>query len=409
VKILLVHNFYKQPGGEDNAVRRESALLGAAGHHLSTYFRHNRDIEDGSFVTKIATGSKAIWARDSYRELAALLKQEKPDLAHFHNTFPLVSPSACYACLDAGVPIVQTLHNYRLFCAPGTFFREGAICEECVDHSLWRGVWYGCYRQSRSQTTAIALTLAIHRKLRTWTQSVACYIAPTEFVRSKFVAAGLPSVKVFVKPNFVDPDPGERRSAGEYAIFVGRITLEKGVRTLIAAWALLEKRIPLVIVGDGPFRGELERQVMQQGMSNVVFRGSVPNEDTISMIKGAKFIIFPSEWYETFGTTIIEAFACGTPVVCSKLGAMQELVEDGRTGLHFISGDPTDLMAKVIWAWSHPAELDEMGRLARLEYEAKYTPKQNYEHLMTAYRFALRGGDESVERVVLRSGPLGLT
>ena len=408
VKILILHNYYKQAGGEDSTVQRETALLGAAGHHISTYFRHNRDIDQGSFVAKIATGSKAIWARDSRRELGALLKREKPDLAHFHNTFPLISPSAYYACHDADVPIVQTLHNYRLFCAPGTLFRDGGICKECLEHSLWRGVRHACYRESRPQTAAVALTLAVHRKLRTWARNIDCYIAPTEFVRRIFVEAGFPPDKVFVKPNFVDHDPGARRSAGEYAIFAGRITEEKGLRTLIAAWALLEKRIPLVIVGDGPLRSELEQEAVQQGVSNVVFRGSLPNADTIVMIKGAKFLIFPSEWYETFGTTIIEAFACGIPVLCSKLGAMEELVADGRTGLHFTPGDPADLAAKVNWAWGHSEEMDEMGRAARREYEAKYTPKRNYDLLMTAYRFALRGADEPLEKLALRSDRLDL-
>lgn len=409
MKILVIHNFYKQEAGEDCTVQREVALLGAAGHHVLTYFRHNRDIDQASLVAKITIGSKAIWAGDTHRELGALLKREKPDLAHFHNTFPLISPAAYYACHDADVPVVQTLHNFRWSCAPGTFFRNGAICEECLEHGLWRGVRHGCYRESRSQTAAVALTLAIHRKLQTWTRMVNCYIAPTEFARRKFVAAGFPPDRVFVKPNFVDPDPGECRNEGEYAIFVGRIAAEKGLRTLIAAWALLEKRIPLVIVGDGPLRSELEREVVQRGASNVILRGCMPNGDTIRMMKGAKFLIFPSQWYETFGTTMIEAFACGVPVVCSNLGAMPELVADGQTGLHFTPGDSADLATKVNWAWEHPEDMKEMGRVARLEYEAKYTLKLNYNLLMTAYKFALRGADEPLEMLALRSGSVGLT
>jgi len=409
VKILILHNYYKQQGGEDSTVQRETALLSAAGHHISTYFRYNQDIDQGSFLAKVATASQAIWARDSYQELGALLKQEKPDLAHFHNTFPLISPSAYYACRDADVPIVQTLHNYRLFCAPGTFFRDGSVCEECLEHSLWSGVRHGCYRDSRSATAAIALTLATHRKLRTLERIVDCFITPTEFVRRKVVAAGLPHDKIFVKPNFVDPDPGERGSTGEYAIFVGRMTGEKGLRTLISAWTLLERRVPLVIVGDGPLRRELEQEAMQQGMTHIVFKGYLPNADTIRTIKGAKFLVFPSEWYETFGTTIVEAFACGVPVLSSKLGAMQEIVADGQTGLHFNAGDPGNLAAKVSWAWSHGSEMQEMGRTARLEYETKYTPNRNYDLLMTAYDLALRGVDTGLERLALRSGQIRLT
>jgi glycosyltransferase involved in cell wall biosynthesis len=232
VKILVIHNYYKQAGGEDATVQRETTLLRASGHHVSTYFRHNLDIAQNSFVAKIATGSKAIWACDSHRDLAAMLKLEKPDLVHFHNTFPLISPSAYYACRDAGIPIIQTLHNYRLFCPPGTFFRDGRICEDCMKHGLWSSVRYGCYRESRPQTAAAALMLAIHRNLQTWKRMIACYLAPTEFVRRKFVTAGFPPEKILVKSHFVDPDPGARKSTGEYAIFVGRITGEKGLRTL---------------------------------------------------------------------------------------------------------------------------------------------------------------------------------
>lgn len=394
MKILILHNYYRQPGGEDGTVHRESMLLRAAGHQVTTYSRHNREIDEGSLSGKIKTASKAIWAQDSYRELITLINNEKPDLAHFHNTFHMISPSAYYACRDTNIPVVQTLHNYRLYCAPGIFYRNGAICEECLEHSLLRGVQHGCYRESRPQTTAVALTLKIHRRLQTWERIVDCYIAPTNFVRTKFVAAGLPPDKVFVKPNFVDPDPGERNDKGEYAIFAGRLTVEKGLRTLIAAWGLLERNIRLVIIGDGPLRGELEQLTAQKGMCNVEFKGSLPNGETIKAMKAAKFLIFSSEWYETFGTTIVEAFACGIPVLCSNLGAMQELVEDGRTGLHFAPGVPADLAAKVSWAWSHPTEIKAMGHAARREYEEKYTPQQNYRMLMMTYEVALRGAYE---------------
>jgi glycosyltransferase involved in cell wall biosynthesis len=401
LKILILHNSYKQPGGEDGTVQRESMILRAGGHCVVTYFRHNRDINEDSLFSKIETGSKAIWARDSYREITALLASEKPDLAHFHNTFHLISQSAYYACRDANVPVVQTLHNYRLFCAPGIFYRDGGICEECLEHSLFSSVLHGCYRESRAQTVAVALSLAVQQKLQTWTRIVDCYIAPTNFVRRKFVAAGLPPDKVLVKPNFVDPDPGERRGVGEYVIFVGRLTAEKGLRTLISAWALLERRIPLIIVGDGPLRSELEQEAVKKGMRNVAFTGALPNAETLALTKGAKFLIFSSEWYETFGTTIVEAFACGVPVVCSKLGAMQELVEHGRTGLHFTPGDPEDLGAKVNWAWNHPAEVEEMSLAARREYEEKYTPSQNYRMLMTAYEFALHGADQRLAKLAI--------
>jgi glycosyltransferase involved in cell wall biosynthesis len=389
LKILLLHNSYKQSGGEDLVVQRESSLLAAAGHHVSTYFRDNGEIDERSLVRKIATGTKAVWAEDSYRQLSAILRREKPDLAHFHNTFPLISPSAYYACHRARVPVVQTLHNYRLFCPAGTFFRSGGICEECLEHSLWHSVKHGCYRDSCAGTAAVALMLAAHRTFGTWKNAVNCFIAVSEFVRGKFVAGGLPPCRVFLKPNFVHPDPDERSTPGSYAAFVGRLSAEKGLRTLIAAWANLENRIPLIIVGDGPLRAELERDALRRGLCKVRFDGYLPEKKTLAVMKGARFLVFPSEWYETFGMAVIEAFACGVPVICPRLGAMQDLVADSRTGLFYDPGDFVDLSAKVDWAWTHTQELAEMGRAARAEYEAKYTAAENYRMLMMAYEFAL--------------------
>lgn len=397
MKILLVHNSYQQPGGEDVVVRSEQTLLSAAGHQVSTYFRHNAEFDQTRLLARVAIGSKTIWARDSYRQVRALLEREKPNVAHFHNIFPLISPSAYYACFEAQVPVVQTVHNYRLICPSATFFRDGGICEECVERSLWQGVKHGCYRNSRATTAVLALSLALHRKWGTWKQMIGCYITPTDFVRRKFISVGVNPEKVLVKPNFADPDPGEREGAGDYAVFAGRLTVDKGLRTLIKAWSKLERRIPLVVVGDGPLRAELEATVTRLGMSHVRFEGSLPHAKTMEALKSARFLVFPSEWYETFGLTIVEAFACGIPVICSRLGAMQELVTDNCTGLHFAPGDSDDLAAKVDWAWTHPAELQTLGRAARLEYMTKYTSKQNYRILMAAYDSAMGRPSESTE------------
>ncbi len=379
-------------------MQREGTLLQAAGHHVVTYFRHNDEVDNGSLSGKMATVPKAIWASDSYRNLSAILRREKPDLAHFHNTFPLISPSAYYACRRAHVPVVQTLHNYRLFCPAGTFFRNRAVCEECLEHSLWRGVKHGCYRDSRAGTAAVALMLAAHRMFGTWMKAVSCFIAVSEFVREKFIAGGFPADRVFVKPNFVDPDPDERDTPGSYAVFVGRLSAEKGLRTLIAAWGDLDNCIPLIIVGDGPLRAELEQEAVQRGLSNIRFEGYLPEKKTLAMMKGARFLIFPSEWYETFGMTIVEAFACGVPVICSRLGAMQELVTEGHTGLFYRPGDFVDLAAKVDWAWTHEQLVEAMGRAARAEYEAKYSAAENYRMLMKAYDFALAGRENFLLR-----------
>lgn len=390
MKILLAHNYYQVPGGEEVVFEQEKRLLEQAGEKVITYCRSNHEIEGLTALERLTVAKHSIWAVDIEREFSQLLAREHPDIVHVHNTFFMLSPSIYGACKAQGIPVVQTLHNFRLVCPAVTLFRDGNVCEECVDHGLWRGVYHGCYRDSRPATAAVALMLALHRRWGTWDKLVTCYIALTDSGRNKFIAGGLPAEKIVVKPNFVSPDPGERELAGEYALFVGRLSREKGLSTLLQAWRRLPQHYRLDIAGDGPERERLESQARENGLSNVQFRGRLSHEDTITAIKGARCLIVPSRWYETFGMSIAEAFACGTPVICSRLGAMQELVADGHTGLHFSSGDPNDLAAKVEQAWSHPNEMIAMGRRARAEYKAKYTAERNYPMLMDIYKRALK-------------------
>jgi glycosyltransferase involved in cell wall biosynthesis len=392
MKILLVHNSYQQPGGEEVVFAQERKLLERAGHQVLTYCRSNREIASYSALKRLTLVGRMVWARDSKREIASLLDTQKPDLVHVHNTFMVISPSIYAACKQAHIPVVQTLHNYRLLCPAANFFRQGRPCEECLAHSLWRGVLHGCYRKSRTETSAVALMLAVHRWLRTWTCGVNCFIALYEFDRQKFIQGGIPSEKIVVKPNFLFPDPGSRAGSGEYALYVGRLNNAKRVLTLLAAWQRLRARIPLHIAGSGPERESLELHAKQTGLSEVRFLGQLPHHEVIALMKGARCLVITSEWYEAFGLALIEAFACGVPVICSRLVAIEEIVADGRTGLHFTPGDADDLAQKVEWAWIHPEEMAAMGRAARAEYEAKYTAERNYEMLMQIYRRAIGAG-----------------
>jgi exopolysaccharide biosynthesis WecB/TagA/CpsF family protein len=390
VKILVVHNSYQQPGGEDVVFEQERQLLERAGHRVLAYRRSNLEMDQYRGLKRLSLLPKTVWAADTREEFVTLLRQEKPQLVHVHNTLVLISPSIYSACLEARVPVVQTLHNYRLFCPAATFFRDGAICEECVEHSLWHGVHHGCYRSSRSATAAVALMLAVHRRRRTWSREVGGYIALTQFARSKFVEAGLPAEKIFVKPNFVYPDPGTRVGDGDYALFVGRLSPKERVSTMLAAWSRLPSCIPLLIVGGGLERTQLEAEAVRRNLAAIRFLGQLPRDKAVAAIRGARFLVFPSEWYENFPVTIAESFACGVPVICSRLGAMQEIVDDGRTGLHFTAGDAEDLAQKVAWAWNHPELMREMGKEARQAYESQYTAEKNYPILMKIYEQTIR-------------------
>lgn len=384
MKLLLVHNTYQQPGGEDQVFASESRLLAAKGHEVLTHTAHNDLV---GALGKLALAGRTSWSRSTYQAIRTLLRRERPQVVHVHNTLPLLSPAVYYAAGAEGVPVVQTLHNYRLLCPNATMFRDGHICEDCLGRFVpWPGVVHACYRGSRAATGAVTLMLSAHRLLGTWTRQVTRYIALTQFMRQKLIEGGFRPDQTVVKPNFVAPDPGVGDHRGRYALFVGRLTVAKGVRTLLEAWGYLEDRIPLKVVGDGPPEG-----LARTGQLQVEWLGRQSHEQVIGWMKGASILVFPSEWYEGFGLAIAEAYATGLPVVASNLGAMAELVRDHRTGLLFDPGDALDLAAKVAWTLGHPNELADMGRRAREEFEAKYTAERNYQLLCDIYSAVLDG------------------
>jgi glycosyltransferase involved in cell wall biosynthesis len=386
VRILLVYNSYQEPGGEDVVFGKEGNLLRQAGHEVSEYRRDNGEIKAYSAVRRLGLIGRSVWAADSHRDFSALLRRNRPEIVHVHNTFPLISPSIFWACRKAEVPVVHTLHNYRLLCPQANFFRGGKPCEDCITGHYWRGVVHGCYRNSRVETAPVALMLTVHHANKTWTRMVDRYITPSTFARNQFVKAGFPACQVTVKPNFVDPDPGPRTGDGSYALFIGRVSPEKGADTLLKAWRQLPKTHVLRIVGDGPSRQRLESEAKIDGLLNVEFMGRLPHDQAIEAIKGARFVVFPSELYETFGLGIAEAFACGVPAVASRLGAMQEIVQEGQTGFLFQPGDSDDLARTVARAWGQPEQMRRLGVQARSEYEIKYTAAVNYRQLFEIYQ-----------------------
>lgn len=385
MKIVIVHNTYQQPGGEDVAVAAESNLLERRGHTVIRYSRSNDEMAMMSAPRRLLMVKDMIHSEKSKREMLDLIRDERPDLVHVHNTFMMVSPSVFEACREAGIPVVQTLHNYRLLCPGWSLCREGKVCEECIESGLWRGVWHGCYRDSRLMTAAVALMLQVHRMRGTWSHDVGGYVALTNFARDKFIEGGLPASRIGVKPNFLESDPGKRSSSGGFALFVGRLSAEKGAEVVLRAWQKLKGTIPLVIMGDGPLREPLESEAAARNLSNITFAGWRSRGEILSAMKSASLLITPSLWYEGFPMTVVEAFACGIPVICSRLGGLREIVEDGSTGLHFNPGDAEDLAGKLDLLWTQPSQLAAMGRAAREEYKRNYTAERNYELMMQIY------------------------
>jgi glycosyltransferase involved in cell wall biosynthesis len=375
MKVLLVHNAYQLHGGEDGVYQRERDLLRAHGHEVIEYRRSNDEIKQYSAWQKITLGAKVVWSSDSKREMSELLRKTRPDLVHVHNTFMVISPSIYSAIREQQIPVVQTLHNYRLLCPVGNFTRNGRPCEDCTSH-LGHSVMHGCYRGSRSATASVAMMLALHRVKGTYTNLIDHYIALTEFSKSKLLMAGLDPAKITVKPNFMPNDPGERTGDGGYAVYVARLEADKDPRTVLEAWRQLPEPVPLRIAGTGPLENEVKAATAS--MPHVQHLGHLPFEKLMEVVKGARFLIFSSLMYENFPLSLVESFACGVPVIGSDRGATAQIVKQDYTGLLFRPADPSDLAAKVWYAWKNPEPLRKMGKQARREYETKYTAEQNY-------------------------------
>lgn len=387
MRILLAHNFYQQTGGEDVVFNAEKALLQARGDTVIEYIRNNNEIHGTG--KKIASAATALWSQETYLSLKDIICATQPDVAHFHNTFLLISPSAYFACQHAGVPVVQTLHNFRLICPGALLLRNGKICEDCLGSKFpWRGAWHACWRDSRSQSAVVVAMLGFHNTIGTWQGKVDRYIALNEFSRQRFIAGGLPAEKIVVKPNFIPMPVRNNQSKGSYALFVGRLSREKGLDILLEAWQTLPE-IPLKIVGDGPLHKFAKAILDDRKASQIQITGNLASEAVFVAIQNAKFIVMPSRCYENFPMVILEAFSNGIPVIVPNAGSLASLVENGRTGLHFCIGDASDLAEKVSWAWEHPKEMERMGQAAFKECLEKYTPEKNYQLLMDIYQQAI--------------------
>jgi glycosyltransferase involved in cell wall biosynthesis len=383
VKVLVVHNRYRseQPSGENNVVDQEVSLLAEAGHEVGLFERRSDDIAAMSPVGKALVPLRVPWNPAVRGELAARLRADRPDVVHLHNTFPLLSPSVVAACADAGVPAVATLHNYTMICPPGTLYREGRVCTECVGGTPFPAVRHGCYRDSSLATVPIAVNLAVNR--RRWWSGVTRFFCISAAQREILVGAGMPPDRLIVKHNFV-ADPGIRRTGpGEHVLFLGRITEEKGIRLLMSAWdRLADFGLPLVIAGTGPLQEEVTRWARSR--EDVRFLGLRNKAECRELTARAAAVVAPSTWLEAFGLVVVEAMAAGVPAIAPAHGAFTELIDDGVTGLLHRPNDAeslVDCLRRVV---------PEMGEAARRRYEREFTPSTGLERLIGGYQSAIR-------------------
>jgi len=384
MKILMLHNRYLVPGGEDQCSVAEAALLRDHGHEVELLEEDNRRVEQ---LGNARTALRTVWSQESYRRIDERLRSGRFDILHVQNFFPLWSPSVYYAASRNKVPVVQTLHNYRLMCANALFFRDQHLCQECLGRFMpWHGVVHACYRNSRPASAVVASMVGAHKLAGTWRKRIATYIAVSEFARGIYVAGGLPAEKIAVKPNFIHPSPAPGAGGGGYALFVGRLSTEKGVATMLEAWKGAQDAIPLKIVGEGPL-AELVIATARE-CHGIEYLGAKLLPEVLDLMRSAEFLVFPSEWYETMGRTIMEAFAVGTPAVATRIGPPAFMVVPGETGLHFAPGSVSELRERVEWCSRNLGQMRAMRGKARQAFEASYTGDANAEMLLGIYRRA---------------------
>lgn len=385
MRILSVHNYYQQRGGEDEVFESEARMLEARGHAVISYVARNEDV---ARLPRHRLALGAVWSRAQAVRLRDAVVRAEPHVVHFHNTFPLISPAAHAAVKSAGAAVVQTLHNYRVVCAGATLFRDGTVCRDCVGRALpWPALAHRCYRGSFTETTVSAAVIAVHRAFGTWTGCVDRFIAPSDAVKAELVRGGLSAERIVVKPHFVRGGLAPGAGEGGFALYVGRLSPEKGVGTLLDAWGRLPEPVPLKIVGDGPCAGRVEEAARRCPQIELLGQRSKPEVE--ALMREAAVVLVPSLCPETFGLVAVEALASGTPVIASAIGALPEVLADGVSGFLVTPGDTVGLAETVASFMTQRACVSAMRLAARRAFEARYTEQSNYEQLMGIYHDAV--------------------
>jgi glycosyltransferase involved in cell wall biosynthesis len=392
MRILLVHNRYRSgaPSGENRVVDQEGDALAALGHEVLRYDRGSDEIEGWSLAKKASLPARTVWSREAFRDVRTMLREHRPEVVHVHNTFPLLSASVLYSCRAAGVPVVATIHNYKLACANGTFFRGGAVCHDCAHGLPVKAVVHGCYRESPAATAPVALAMSLHR--RAWRSMVSAYVLISASQRDLLRGLSLPADRVFVRHNLIPRRDRPHTVRTPTVVYAGRLDEPKGVRLLMAGWdGYLEKSgnpgLKLAIAGGGPLGDEVA--AWASARPSVEMKGTLSSDRCAELISSARAVLLPSAWEETFGLVAVEAMAAGVPPIASGHGSFTELITPGVDGLLFSPGDPAALALAIADAEGNPERFETYGDRARETYEQRFDPQRSVEDLLEIYRFAI--------------------
>lgn len=393
MRILLVHNRYRSgaPSGENRVVDQEGEALEALGHEVVRFGRSSDEIAEWPVVKKASLPTRVIWSRETRRDLTTVLREHRPEVVHVHNTFPLLSAAVLYACRDERVPVVATLHNYRLACANGSFFRSGAVCHDCVHGWPVRAVLHGCYRESPAATAPLALSLSLHRQA--WRSLVSAYVFVSTSQRDLLAGADLAPGRVFVRYNLIPRQSRTQTVRTPTVVYAGRLDEAKGVRLLMAGWDGYCRKygkpgLNLVIAGGGPLHDEVEAWAWPR--PSVDMTGPLSSDQCAHLISRARAVLLPSAWEETFGLVAIEAMAAGVPPIAAGHGSFTELITSGEDGVLFKPGDPAALALAIADVERNPGRYEIYGDQARKTYEQRFDPQRSLEELLGIYRFAMR-------------------
>src|ERR1700761_1980611 len=392
MRVLIAHNRYRSaaPSGENRVVDQEGEALATLGHEVILFSRSSDEIGQWPVAKKASLPVTTIWSRETYRDLKTTLQERRPDVVHVHNTFPLLSAAVLYACRDARIPVVATLHNYKLECASGTFFRDGAVCHDCAHGLPIPAVVHGCYRESRAATVPVALAIGLHRQA--WRSLVSAYVFVSASQRDLLQGVGLPPGRVFVRHNLIPHRSRPQTPPTPTVVFAGRLDEAKGVRLLMAGWDCYLKNprepgLKLVIAGGGPLGDEMA--VWASTRPSVEMHGTVSSDRGAELIARARAVLLPSAWQETFGLVAIEAMAAGVPPIATSHGSFTELITPDVDGVLFSPGDPTALALAIAAIETDPERYEGYGDQARKTYEQRFDPQRSVEDLLEIYRFAI--------------------